>query len=101
MRVWILEPTPDSDEHWIGYDYLDRIAVVASNKTEARKVAGESQPMLSRQKAPGHRELDKPNIAPWDNPDTSTCREISGESDACVLAVQGPNTPIKHPRVMA
>ncbi len=101
MRVWILEPKPDSDKHWIDYDPLDRIAVVASNETEARKVAGESQPMLPRQKGPGHRELDEPNFPPWRNPDASECREISEESDARVLAIQGPEVHVRDARVMA
>jgi hypothetical protein len=101
MLVWILEPKEGADKFWAGYSPNDRIAVAAPNETEARKVAGESQPMLGRQKAPGRRDLDVPNIAPWCNPEASTCREISEESDACVLAVQGPDMPIKDPRVMA
>jgi len=101
MRVWILEPKEGADKLWIGYDLNDRIAIVASNETEARKIAGESQLMLALQKGPGHRELDEPNFTPWRNSDASTCREIGEEDGACVLAIQAPDTPIKHPRVMA
>ena len=86
---------------FIGYDYLDRIAVVASSELEARKVAGESQPMLPRQKGPGQRELDEPNIAPWRDPDASACREFTDEPGARVLAIQGADTPIRDRRVMA
>ena len=101
MRVWILEPKEGAEKLWIGYDPRDRIAVVAPNHGKARKIAGKAQPVQSRQKDPGRRDLDEPNFTPWRNPDASACREISDESDACVLAIQRPDEPIKDPQVMA
>ncbi len=48
MRVYVLEPKPDSERHWFGYELLDRIAVVAANETEARRIAAASQSMHPR-----------------------------------------------------
>ena len=101
MRIWILEQKPDSDQLWVGYDLIERIAVVAQNLGEAREIAGKSQPMQPRQKGTGQHALDEPNISPWRNPDASTCREIADESDACVLAIQDPKVHVKDARVMA
>jgi hypothetical protein len=101
MRVWILERIPDTEQLWMGYHPVDRIAVVASSCNEAREIAGKTQDMPGRYRASGQQALNETNIAPWHNTSASTCREISDESGACVLAIQGPEVYVKDPRVMA
>ncbi len=99
MPIWILTRKPGSERPWEGYTRFQRIAVVAPSDPEARDIAAKALSARHRQKDSGQQALGEHNT-PWHNQSACICREITDESGACVLAIQGDQVDIANPEVM-
>ena len=99
MSIWILERKDGGDENWKGYHDIDRIAVMAPDEREARELAATTG-IGYRGKGEGQQALDEPGSTPWHNRSASTCRKISDDPNACVLAIQSRWVDVEDAVVM-